>query len=186
LVTIEPLLPERFGLAARWLSQPEVNAWLGAPWRGRAVGPVMVSLAAHSPRNLMYLVRSAQTTVGLVCLSDLEPDDRTAMVWYCLGETSLRGKGMTSQALQHLCDLAFGRLGLHSLHAWITEPNIASRRVLEKAGFTRAGQIRRASSVGGQPVDRILFDRVAEVSPSSLGVDQGSALQVPGSVRRAQ
>lgn len=173
MVSIEPLLPEHYERVASWLRRPDVNAWLGSPWRGRAVDSAMVSIAAHSPRNVMFLVRNADMPVGIACLADIDPGDLTGMVWYALGEPEARGRGIMPQAAALLCDYAFGTLKLRSLHAWILEPNSASRRVLEKIGFVQAGQIRRASIFEGHPVDRVLFDRIAPAMPAAR---EGAAL----------
>ena len=50
---------------------------------------------------------------------------------------------------------------LQSIYAWIMEDNVASQRVLEKAGFSPAGRIRRATCSGDRQVDRVYFDIVA-------------------------
>jgi RimJ/RimL family protein N-acetyltransferase len=161
MTTIQELTPEHFGLVARWLSKPEINRWLAAEWRNPAVNATLIAIAVRNRKNRLFLVRCGSEPCGLVALADTNAVDKTAMVWYVLGEQRLSGRGITSEAVTQLTRLCFGQMGLASIYAWITEDNIASHRVLQKAGLREAGRIRRAASSGGRQVDRIYFDLIA-------------------------
>ena len=161
MITIQALNPEHFGLVARWLSKPEINRWLTAEWRDRAVNASLIAIAARSRRNKLFLVRCSDEPCGLVALANINAADKTAMVWYVLGEQELSGRGITSEAVTQLTRFCFGEMGLASVYAWIMEENMASRSVLEKAGLREAGRIRCAASSGGRQVDRIYFDLIA-------------------------
>ena len=101
-----------------------------------------------------------------------------AMLWYLLGDDSLTGRGITSQAVRMLSHLTFKELQLAVLYAWIMENNVQSRRVLERSGFQECGRIRNAANFSGQQVDRVYFDltsgtiseqnRVRSSGPGSL------------------
>jgi len=158
VVSIEPLLPEQFELVAEWLSKPEINQWLTAEWRNRMVDALFLAMVTRNRRNRLFLTRHHGQACGLAGLADIDLTDKTAMVWYILGEQSLSGRGIMSEAVMQLTELCFGELRLESVYAWIIDGNAASRRVLEKAGFHEAGRIRRAASIGGRQVDRIYFD----------------------------
>jgi RimJ/RimL family protein N-acetyltransferase len=161
MTTIEPLAPDQFPLAAGWLSDPAINRWLTSEWRGRQVDTKILAIAVRNQKNRLYLVRDNGTPVGLVGLSDIDRDDRCAMVWYLLGERASGGKGLATAAVGLACRAATAELSLSCIYAWIMEPNTASRRVLEKNGFREAGRLRRATTVDGRPVDRIYFDLTA-------------------------
>ncbi len=163
MVTIEPLQPDAFPMVAAWLSQEWVNPWLAPPWRGVRVSSAMVGLSARNSQNEWFMVRQGDLAAGVVALADTDPIDRHAMVWYALGRLELSGKGVMSQAMRLLCEHAFERRRLASLHAWIVEGNEASRRVLERTGFREAGRLRQAAAFKGLGVDRVYFDRVAPV-----------------------
>ena len=158
MTTIEELTPDDFSQVAEWLSDPANNRWLTSDWRNREVTHVLVGLAVRNKKNRLFLVRADGRPCGLVALADIDPGDRTAMIWYLLGEKSLAGRGIVTQAVKHLAEAAFGDLGLSSLYAWLMADNLSSRRVLEKAGFREVGYIRRATCSAGQQVDRIYFD----------------------------
>lgn len=161
MTTITPLQPEHFELVAAWLSRPEINQWLTPDWRGREATPSILAIAMRNRRNRMFLVLHEQTPCGLVALADIDTADRVAMPWYLLGDQRFSRRGVITQAVQLVNRIAFGEMALASLYAWIMEGNIASRRVLEKAGFREVGRLRKAANHNGQQVDRVYFDLVA-------------------------
>jgi len=158
MTTIEDLSPDQFALVASWLTRPDTNRWLTGEWRGRQVEPTTIAIAVRSKRNRLFLVRTDGNPSGLVALADIDLPDGTAMVWYALGDLQLAGRGVTSRAVRLVAEVAFNSLGLSSLHAWIMEDNVPSRRVLQKSGFRDAGRLREASRSGERLVDRLYFD----------------------------
>lgn len=78
-----------------------------------------------------------------------------ARVGYRVAE-SVGGRGVATAALRELCAVATD-LGLHTLVAATTETNVASRRVLFRAGFVDDGPADPVE-VGGRPGRR--FRRV--------------------------
>jgi RimJ/RimL family protein N-acetyltransferase len=162
MVRIEPLPQDCLSLAAEWLSRPEINRWLTADWRERDVTDALVAMAVRNHRrNRLFLVRHDTQACGLVGLAELEVVDRTAMVWYLLGDARLSGKGVSSEAVRQLTKWATRNLGLASMYAWVMEDNVASMRVLQRAGFREAGRVRLAATSGERLVDRVYFDIIA-------------------------
>ncbi len=89
----------------------------------------------------------------------------TAILGYWLLEDA-RGRGVVSQALELVVPWAFrgpdeGGLGLHGLSAGCAVDNVASARVLRRAGFAPVGTARRSIRVAGEPHDELLFDLLA-------------------------
>src|SRR5215472_16073992 len=160
VVTIEKLLPEHFEQVARWLSRPEVNRWLTSEWRHRQADPKMLAIACRSAKNRLFLVRFQREAAGLTGLADIDLTDRTAMVWYLLGEQRFASRGITSEAVRQTAQVAFTEMNIVCLYAWIMEHNVASRCVLEKSGFRECGRFRNAACSNGRQVDRIYFDLI--------------------------
>lgn len=158
MVTLEELAIDHFELAARWLSKPGINRWLTAEWRNRTVQAQTIAMAVRNRRNQLFLIKYGNQPSGLACLADVDTIDQSAMIWYLLGEESLGGKGIASEAVMRLVCLSFQRMQLASLYAWVMEDNVASMRVLHKAGFREVGRIRCATSSGGRQVDRVYYD----------------------------
>jgi RimJ/RimL family protein N-acetyltransferase len=161
MISIEALVPERFGDVAAWLSRPEVNRWLTSEWRGRAVDATALAILVRNRRNRAYLVSCDGAACGLVALAEIDAADGLAMIWYVLGDPEFAGRGVTTEGVRLVAKNAFDELGLSCVYAWIMEDNTASRRVLEKAGFREAGRLRNAATSKEGRVDRIYFDLLA-------------------------
>jgi [ribosomal protein S5]-alanine N-acetyltransferase len=160
MTTIEPLRPDHFEQAAQWLSRPEINKWLSGEWRNSEATASILAITVRNRRNKLYLVRQDSDACGLVALAGIDLADKLAMIWYLLGEEQLKGRGIISAAVRQLARRAFSELSLESLHAWIMEDNLASRRVLEKSGFRECGRFRKAACSHGRQVDRVYFDLI--------------------------
>jgi [ribosomal protein S5]-alanine N-acetyltransferase len=93
------------------------------------------------------LVDEDGTVVGRLNLYDLA--DGTAEVGYRVAER-VAGRGVATCGLQELCRVALDNYGLRTLTAGTSKGNVASQRVLAKAGFVAIG----AGEVGGQPGTR--------------------------------
>ena len=72
------------------------------------------------------------------------------------------GRGLATGAVENVVAYAFGEIGLHRAEAGTLIDNLASQRVLEKAGFERIGVARRFLLINGKWRDFVLFQRVAD------------------------
>lgn len=90
------------------------------------------------------LVDADGTVVGRFNMYDLA--DGTAEVGYRVAE-QVAGRGVATSTLRTLCRLAAEQCGLTTLTAKTSTENVASQRVLEKAGFVSVGP----TAVGGRP-----------------------------------
>ncbi len=95
-------------------------------------------LAEQDAGNCVFYVLAERdgSIVGRFNLYDLE--DGAARVGYRVAER-VAGRGVASRALRELCRKAADDHGLRTLSAESSTANVASQRVLEKAGFTVAG-----------------------------------------------
>ncbi len=84
-----------------------------------------------------------------------------AEIGYWLGAEHW-GRGYATEALVAASDWAFTELGLLRLYAGVFSSNPASARVLEKAGYRREGNQRRAVNKGGVLLDRWLYAKLRD------------------------
>jgi ribosomal-protein-alanine N-acetyltransferase len=75
-------------------------------------------------------------------------------------DAAFRGRGVATAALRLVVAEAFGELRLHRLDAGAMPSNRGSQRVLEKAGFTRIGVLRRYLFIAGTWQDHVLYELV--------------------------
>ena len=160
--TLAPLTSENFEIVARWLSDPTINAVLSADWRGKRVTTTLIAIAVRNNQNRFFLIRNGLEPCGIVALSDLDVADKCAMVWYFMGEMSLRGKGITTEAVRKLVDIAFSEFGLECIFAWAIASNADSIKLLKTVGFQEVGRIRRSVCISGRQHDKIYFDLIRD------------------------
>ena len=100
---------------------------------------------------------------GITLRNILRGVAQTGTIGYWIGEPHAR-RGYTLEAVNALCRHAFGRLDLHRLEAACCPENLASRRLLLKAGFELEGRARGYLKIDGQWRDHILFGLVGSES----------------------
>jgi [ribosomal protein S5]-alanine N-acetyltransferase len=93
------------------------------------------------------LVAEDGSVLGRFNLYDLE--DGTAKLGYRVAQ-HVAGRGVATATVRELCRLAATRHGLRTLRAATSRDNVASQRVLAKAGFVPVGPADPAD-LGGKP-----------------------------------
>lgn len=86
--------------------------------------------------------RNTNQTIGLIGLIGREPKFRSAEVWFKI-LADFWGKGIATEALVRILEFGFKELRLHRIEAGCATDNIASVKVLEKAGMIREGMKRK-------------------------------------------
>lgn len=78
---------------------------------------------------------------------------------YWLGEP-FWGRGIATRAVQATSDWAFDAYRVVRIFATVFGHNVASMRVLEKAGFMQEGVMRRSAIKNGVILDQVLYAKV--------------------------
>jgi [ribosomal protein S5]-alanine N-acetyltransferase len=107
---------------------------------------------------------SGQLLGGLTLANIRRRAAMSATLGYWMGAEHA-GKGIMSAAVPALCDFGFAHLALERIEAACLPENIASIRVLEKAGFHREGFARGYLSISGARRDHMLFARLRTDRP---------------------
>ena len=98
-----------------------------------------------------------QSLVGAITLSNVRRGvAEVGTVGYWIGQGHA-GRGYATAAVRAMLGYAFDDLKLHRIEAACVPANIASRRVLEKAGFALEGQARAYLKINGAWADHLLF-----------------------------
>ena len=105
-------------------------------------------------------------SIGLIMGSDVHRF--TAEMGYFLAEP-FWGRGIMTQVVKFLADWAIGDLGLHRVAAEPYATNMASHRVLEKAGFSYEGRLRSSALKDGKIVDQLVYSYLPKQSTDSSG-----------------
>jgi ribosomal-protein-alanine N-acetyltransferase len=100
--------------------------------------------------------------VGRIQLSGISRGPfENAYLGYFVSERH-NGRGYATEAVRQAVDVAFGELGLHRVQAAVVPRNLASIRVLEKAGFREEGLALRYLQIAGVWEDHKLYAVTAE------------------------
>ena len=108
---------------------------------------------------LHVLVAEDGAVVGRFNLYEI--DDGTAIVGYRVAQ-QVSGRGVATAGLRDLCRVAMKDYGLRTLRAMTSNENVASQRVLEKAGFAKDGP----ADVAGRPGLWFELDLKSDPRPS--------------------
>lgn len=117
---------------------------------------------AADPRTAFAIATESEAigSIGLALGTDVHR--YTAELGYWLAEP-FWGKGIMTLAVQFLTAWAFHKLNLHRIYAEPYAGNQASHRVLEKAGFTREGVLRKNVFKDGKILDQVLYSCIQSV-----------------------
>src|SRR3954447_17480446 len=126
--------------------------------RANASAFLKAATSAPEPSNLAIDVSGeAVGAIGFVPGVDVER--YSAEIGYWLGE-SYWGRGIVTEALVLVSGYVFDTMNLLRLFALPFADNLASIKVLEKAGYVREAVLRSSSVKYGQPRDQALYARV--------------------------
>lgn len=124
--------------------------------------------SSAEPRTNLAIQVDHEAVGGIGFVPGMDVERYSAEVGYWLSERYW-GRGITTEALMLVTEYAFARLNLLRLFALPFADNVASMRVLEKAGYSREGTLRYSSVKYGSPRDQAIFARINErwESPAS-------------------
>ena len=128
---------------------PIATAMAGFPSRSRdAFMAHWATIMADESVQLKTILFHGEVAGNIVCFQQLGERE----VGYWLGK-EYWGKGIATQALEEFLKTIETR----PLYAHVAKLNIGSRRVLEKCGFTIAGEDRFFSEVFGKNIDEFIL-----------------------------
>ena len=87
---------------------------------------------------------------------------QTAELGYYIAE-EYWGKGIMTEAVKQICEYVFAQSDIIRIYAEPFTYNIASCRVLEKAGFQYEGTLRNNAVKNGNVVDMKMYSRIKEI-----------------------
>lgn len=121
-----------------------------------------IARATGATPETMFAIAVDGAAVGGIGFSLHTDVERvSAEIGYWLG-APFRGRGITSEALAAVTRYAVEAHHLTRVYAVPYAPNAASARVLEKAGYTLEGRLRKSALKDGVVLDQLLYAFVAE------------------------
>ena len=82
------------------------------------------------------------TPIGVIALTDAEPENGRAELDVYVGEAAYRGQGYGTDAIRVICRYGFDQMRLHGISLWVVPDNEAAVHVYKKLGFVEEGRER--------------------------------------------
>lgn len=118
-------------------------------------------IEARNQDDYMFAIEFEGRHVGNVRLYDIDKDNRRAEIGFLVGDKSIQGKGVGTEAVSAVTKYALTELELHQVTAGTFSDNIASIRLLEKSGFRKEAHFRDYVFWNGEFRDVFRFGRLA-------------------------
>lgn len=163
-VSLRPIIEADNRLFVQWLNDPEARRYL------RVLFPITTEsekkwllegaeVGQKSERITFAIVfNDGDHLIGDVGLHEISWPDCTAWLGLMIGDKACWGAGCATEAGTLLLDYAFGELGMRKIMAGIYEPNVRSRSVAKKLGFTLAGVHKDDVFVDGKYHDGCIYE----------------------------
>ncbi len=106
-------------------------------------------------------LKESSDFLGLIALKMGKVNYKSAEVWYKLKQMHW-SKGYATEAVKRILSFAFNDLKLHRVEAGCDADNLASARVLEKAGLQSEGRKRKVLPIRGDWKDNFIYGILEE------------------------
>jgi RimJ/RimL family protein N-acetyltransferase len=114
-----------------------------------------INIAADSAENFAIEVNSkAVGGIGVLLKDDIYR--KNAEIGYWLGE-AYWGNKIISTAIMDVVKYTFANYDIHRIYAGVFEYNVASMRVLEKAGFVKEAVLKKSLTKEGKLFDEHIY-----------------------------
>ena len=138
------------------------NIWINVrdrfphPYREEDGREFLARMSTQSPPTTWAIVADGEAAggIGLMMMSDVERV--SAEIGYWLGETWW-GRGIATDAVRAVTDSAFRDFDLLRIFALPFADNVASIRVLEKAGYVLEGRMPQSAIKNGIVRDQLMY-----------------------------
>jgi ribosomal-protein-alanine N-acetyltransferase len=136
--------------------------------------------AEDRPPMWVIVPKETGCVVGLIGFVQLSRAHSAGWLTYELAR-ELWGKGITTEAVRAVLSHGFGTMGLNRIGAGCWDGNLASRRVMEKAGMRYEGTSRQIKFAKGAYRDLRYYSVLASEWKAKPGVPTGGGRTAEGS-----
>lgn len=138
----------------KWMNDEETNKYMETRWMEQTDESIrnFVIEKIKSDDSILFAIldKTNSKHVGNIKIGPINSWNHFSDISYFLGDKTVWGKGLASDAISLACRYAFNDLGIHRLQAGVIEGNIASSRALEKNGFQIEGYLKDRSYLQGK------------------------------------
>lgn len=144
-----------------WLNDSEINQYLETKFVPRSLENIagFVKRMDGNEKEPFFAMclHEDDRHVGNIKIGPINWYHRSADISLFVGDKSLWGKGIATEAIQLVTDFGFQILNLNKIKAGCYGGNLGSAKAFEKCGFLREGFLREQFISHGQKVDMIVM-----------------------------
>jgi [ribosomal protein S5]-alanine N-acetyltransferase len=108
------------------------------------------------PKLYIFCIEDKEQLIGIIGIITGKPKYQNAEIWYKL-HSKYWNRGYATEVVKEILNFCFTELRLHRVEAGCATGNIASIKVLEKAGMRREGLKRKVLPIRGEWVDNYIY-----------------------------
>jgi len=150
---------------ARYANNGRIAMWLRNrfphPYTKSDAAAFLAAISRQDVRTNFAIARAEEAIGGIGLEIGRDVHRFTAELGYWLGEP-FWGRGIVTEAVRHFTAWTFENLDLHRIYATVFSGNVASARVLEKAGYEREGCLRASVFKDGRILDQWVYAKIHE------------------------
>ena len=113
------------------------------------------------------ILKETRECIGQIAYFLVDSKNHFAEIEYCIGSAFQR-RGYATEATKAVIRFGFEQMNLHKVQISTKEINAASKRVIEKCGFTYEGTLRDYFYINGSYMGRLYFSILQNEFPNKL------------------
>lgn len=157
-VSIRRLEARDLPIRVAWVNDVRINATLNIQVPVTLAGTeAWFARVRENPLRTDFVFEDeAGELVAMGGFADIDREVKKAEL-YIFVSPDLKGRGIGTQVVKLMCDLAFSEMGLEKVYLNTNADNVPARKVYEKCGFALEGVLRREVINNGQIKDRLRY-----------------------------
>ena len=152
-----------------WLNDPKINRFLEVRLKRQTFESTQDFVIAmqESAVNILFgmFLKVDNRHVGNIKLGPIDYHHGRAEIGLVIGEQSVWGQGIGSQAIRAVAEYAFGDLNLYKVCAGYYADNIGSGRAFARAGFHVEARFPEHWLLDGNRHDEVIVSRFRDIHP---------------------
>jgi RimJ/RimL family protein N-acetyltransferase len=152
---------EHLNLYTRWINAPKIRKYVRneIPQNSERVKKMFEPTQERFRSDIYFEIwhKADKKPIGYGGLNRIRWFDRSAFLFYIIGETEYWGKVIATEAAKLIRDYGFTELNLNKINATIYAPNHASIRIIERIGFQFELCLRKEIFIDGEHVDALKY-----------------------------
>jgi RimJ/RimL family protein N-acetyltransferase len=160
-INLCPPNTEHIDLYSKWMNTPETRKYARYefPQIVEEVKKLFEPEKGAVKENIFFEIwhKNDEKPIGYTGLIRIRWFDRSAFLFYMIGELEYWGKGIATEAVTLVINYGFNELNLNKISAGIFEPNKASVRLVEKIGFKHELTLKNEIYIDGTYVDSLNY-----------------------------